>query len=343
MVYFLSFIIAFILSYLLVPVIIKIAIKNELYDVPNARSSHFTIVPLFGGVAVVIASCISLLIFGNPYLVANHFWIFLALMLIFGLGLIDDYSGVSPKNKIFFQLIVAGILVSIDYRITNLFGLFGIYTLNTWISYILSSLVIIFFINAYNLIDGINSLLAGLAIVSTLSLGYSFYLANDPFFAISSCAIAGAILGFLRYNITPARIYMGDSGSMVIGFLMILLTMRFLDIYTTSYTDVLEPSRIIGIALSFSFIPIFEAFRVFIIRIYNKKNPFHSDRLHFHHLLLDNGYSHSKATLILVTGNIVCVGFALLCKSLSSLSLILVMTVTATLITSILTRSKPKI
>jgi len=273
---------------------------------------------------------------------SESFLDFLASMIIFGLGLIDDYSGVSPKNKIFFQLIVAVILISIDYRITNLFGLFGIYALETWISYILSSLVIIFFINAYNLIDGINSLLAGLAIVSTLSLSYLFYLANDPFFAISSCAIAGAILGFLRYNITPAKIYMGDSGSMVIGFLMILLTFRFLDVYTTSYTDVLETSRIIGIALSFSFIPIYDAFRVFIIRIYNKNNPFHSDRLHFHHLLLDNGCSHSKATLFLVTGNIACIGFALLCESLSSLSLLLIMTVAATLITSMLTRYKSK-
>lgn len=342
MVYILSFIIAFLLSYLLVPLIIKIAIKNELYDVPNARSSHSTIVPLFGGVAVVVASCISLLIFGSPFLVASHFWILLAFMLIFGVGLVDDYVGVSPRNKILFQLIVAFILIAIDYRITNLFGLFGIYILHTWVSYILSSLVIIFFINAYNLIDGINGLLGGLSVVAALFFAYWFSLINDPLFAIGALSLAGASIGFLKYNITPAKIYMGDSGSMVIGFLMALLTLRFLEVYTTSSPNVLSTQRIISIALSFSFLPIFDAFRVFIIRIYNKKNPFHSDRLHFHHLLLDNGYSHSQATSLLVIGNILLISFALCCDWFSSLGNLLIMTIATSLITAMLTRFKLK-
>ncbi len=339
---FLSFLIAFILSYLLVSLIIKVAIKNELYDVPNARSSHSTIVPLFGGVAVVIASCGSLLLFGSSYLVVDHLWLILALLIIFGVGLRDDYMGVSPRNKIVFQLIVASVLLVIDYRLTNLFGLFGIYSLHPLISYTLSALVIIFFINAYNLIDGINSLLGGLTVVATLSLGYWFYVAEDHFFTVCSFSIAGATAGFLKYNITPAKIYMGDSGSMVIGFFMVVLTLRFIDIYTTSFPDILLSDRIIAIALSFSFLPIFDAFRVFIIRIVNKKNPFHSDRLHFHHLLLDNGYSHSKATLILVSGNILMIFFALWCESLSSLSTLIVMTLAASFFTSMLTRLKPK-
>lgn len=284
-----------------IPVIIKVAEVKHLYDEPGGRKLHKSRVPTLGGLAI-FSGLVFTLTFWTDFTTCSHLQhVVAAMIVIIFIGLQDDILGLSPFKKLIGQILAAAIVVVWgNIRITYLFGAFGITNLPEIISIIFSIATTVLIINAINLIDGINGLAASLSIIAAFTLGI-FFFQREEFsqHAIISFALAGALISFLRFNLTPARIFLGDTGSMLIGLTLSVLCFEFI---VTNEPSALLPSTMKAapvIAMAVIFIPLYDLFRVFAVRIYRGKSPFYPDQNHLHHSLLRLGLSHIKATLVL--------------------------------------------
>ncbi len=332
----LSFITAFILVYLAIPSIINIAKVKLLYDVPDERKSHEEVVPTLGGVAI-FAGVIFSIILWTPFGVFGDLqYILCAFIIIFLIGAKDDILPMSPYRKLAGQILACFILVfKAQVKITSLYGIFGIYTIPEIPAILLSMFTILVIINAFNLIDGINGLSGSLATMISLTLGSWFFLIDRTDLAIIAFSLAGACIAFLRYNITPARIFMGDTGSMMIGLISAILAIEFIEVHieiqNSPYAFKAAPAMAVGILI----LPLFDTLRVFMVRIFKGKSPMHPDRSHIHHLLLDSGLSHMKATMVLVGVNLLFILFVVYFQDLGNLSLLIILLLMATVLTAI--------
>lgn len=332
----LSLITAFILVYMAIPSIINIAKVKQLYDVPDARKSHEEVVPTLGGVAI-FAGVIFSIILWTPFDVFGDLqYILCAFIIIFLIGAKDDILPMSPYRKLLGQILACFILVfKAQVRLTSLYGIFGVYELPLVVSIILSMFTILVIINAFNLIDGINGLSGSLATMISLSMGTWFFLVDRTDLAIIAYSLAGATIAFLRYNITPARIFMGDTGSMLIGIVSAILVIEFIEIHTEIQGSPYAFTAVPAVAFGILILPLFDTLRVFIVRILRGKSPLHPDRSHIHHLLLDSGLSHMQATAVLVGVNLLFILFVVYFQDLGNLSLLIILVLLATVLTAI--------
>ncbi|MCC5919279.1 MAG: undecaprenyl/decaprenyl-phosphate alpha-N-acetylglucosaminyl 1-phosphate transferase [Cyclobacteriaceae bacterium] len=273
-----------------IPSIIHVAYRRKLLDQPNLRSIHTNVTPRLGGIAIFAAFLSGFLIFGEVDFYTQK--VLAASMLVFFLGVQDDLMSISPFKKVVVQVLAAGIIVMVgEIYIRSFSGIFFIYEIPIWLGMLISFIVIIAITNAVNLIDGMDGLAGSLLSFSFFVFGLLFITINSSV-SILCFSIFGAVGGFLRFNITSARIFMGDNGSLVLGFL--LATVALLYIYYSR-----EPNAPI-IALSIVGLPILDTFRVFISRILNGKSPFRPDKNHIHHVLLDKGLVQPTALFVLV-------------------------------------------
>lgn len=332
----LSFITAFILVYMAIPSIINIARVKQLYDVPDDRKSHKEVVPTLGGVAI-FAGVIFSIILWTPFNVFGDLqYILCSFIIIFLIGAKDDILPMSPYRKLLGQIFACFILVfKAQVRITSLYGIFGVYEIPEILSIVLSMFTILVIINAFNLIDGINGLSGSLATLISLTIGTWFFLVDRTDLAIIAFSLAGACIAFLRYNITPARIFMGDTGSMLIGIISAIMVIEFIEIHSeiqnSPYAFKAAPAVAVGILI----LPLFDTLRVFSIRLMKGRSPLHPDRNHIHHMLLDAGMSHMQATLILVGVNLAFILFVVYFQDLGNLGLLIVLLALASLLTAI--------
>jgi UDP-GlcNAc:undecaprenyl-phosphate/decaprenyl-phosphate GlcNAc-1-phosphate transferase len=314
-------IIAFLFVYYAIPSIIKIAEIKHLYDDPGARKSHTIAIPNLGGVAIFGGFIVSFCLFCNLSAAREIQYILAALCLTFMLGLKDDLVELTPYKKFIGQFLAALIITYFaDIRINSFYGVLGIAEIPYWLSLGFSSVTIVFIINAFNLIDGINWLSSGVSLVITATFGTWFWIHGFTQYAIMSAAVAGGVIAFMRYNYTPARIFMGDSGSLSIGLIAAVLAISFIEksnsvVHSSSEIPFYIPSAP-SFAIAVLIIPIFDTLRVFTTRILKGQSPFHADRTHVHHKLLDLGFNHIQASLILVCVN---VGFVLVAFFLQEL------------------------
>jgi len=209
-------------------------------------------------------------------------------------------------------------------RIDSMHGLFGVYELPEAFSYALSYLTIIVVINSFNLIDGIDGLAASLGTLTMLVFGTYFFIAGYQAYALVAYALAGSLVAFLIFNHHPAKIFMGDSGSLLIGLINAILVIKFINI-ATDPTVVLPLSSAVAIGFSILIVPLLDTLRVFAIRIANGRSPFTPDRNHVHHLLLTWGFGHTGVTFICLGLNIAFIMLAYFGRSLGSTYLILTM------------------
>lgn len=297
-----AFLTSLLTSLLSIPTIITVAKMKHLYDEPNPRKLHQNNIPTLGGLAILFGFFFSMSFWTNFAYCWHLQYVVTACIVIAVIGIKDDIVGLSPLKKAVGQLVASVILVVWgDVRITSWFGILGVTELPFLVSVVFSIFTVLVIINAFNLIDGIDGLAASMGIISSLAYGIYFYF-FDPNFqhAILAVALTGALLGFLYYNKTPAKIFMGDTGSMLIGLIMAMLAIEFINtnlhpsmnLYFRSYS---APT----LAMSIIFVPLFDVIRVFTIRIFSGHSPFKPDKKHLHHLLLNLGYSHLKATFIL--------------------------------------------
>ncbi|WP_392861552.1 MraY family glycosyltransferase [Halobacteriovorax sp. RZ-2] len=238
------------------------------------------------------------------YLLATQF-------IIFFLGLKDDIFVLSAKKKLLVQFFCAQIIfIYSGVRIDNFYNVLGLGELTLIQSNIITVVTFIGLINAYNLIDGINWLAGLIAISSCLFLTYWFSINKFELELGLTLSLLGSLIAFLKYNKTPAKIFMGDTGSLLIGLTISYLLIRFINLNHKSTDLVLTYRSAPSIAVAVVFIPILDTLRVMFIRIFNGDSPFKPDQNHLHHILLKRGCSHIQASLILFAINCICIVIA---------------------------------
>lgn len=314
--YFLTFISALIISLVSIPQIIYIAAKKRLFDLPdNDRKLHLRVVPNFGGIGIFFAFITTISLYIQPAAFQKWNYIIASTLLLFLTGIMDDLVSISPTKKFLAQLMAALIVVCLaDIRLTSLYGIFGVYNLPEWYGIAFTVVGIIFITNAFNLIDGIDGLAGSIGILCTFFLGVCLAAFKNPAAACMSFALMGAIVGFLRFNRSPAKIFMGDTGSLLIGFMISILSILLINSYNPSSelaTYIHGQNGALVIVLSILFVPVFDSFRVFVTRIVKGGSPFKADRTHLHHYLLDLGFTHNRSVTILITANVLIVTVSL--------------------------------
>lgn len=306
---------AFLVTFFSIPVVINIAKVKKLFDEPDERKVHKSVIPTLGGIGIFSGFIMGILICSpvgtNPqfqYLVAAAF-------IIFFLGLKDDIMILSASKKFVVQVIAAAVLIRFGgIYFHNLQGFLGIYEIPYLAGYIISAFTIIVITNSFNLIDGVDGLAGSLGFVTTTAFGIYFFFAGEISYAVMSFALAGSIASFLIYNFAPAKIFMGDTGSLLIGLINSILVIKFISISGAANAVVpIASAPAIGFAVLI--IPLFDTLRVFGIRILDRRSPFSPDRLHVHHFLLDLGYSHKKVVFTLVGANLFFIGLAFIMRN----------------------------
>jgi len=304
------FVSSFMTMYFVTPVIIQVVKLKRLFDKMTDRSSHSQPVPSFGGVTFFIILIISLSIAEQFFLTSRAVYLIPSTLIIFFTGLKDDMTGISAWNKIFMQFIATTMLfASPDFQITNLHGFLGISEIPHWICIPLSFLVVVFYINAYNLIDGIDGLASSLGAMFFTFFAIVYYCLSDYMMMTVCLSMVASFIAFLRFNVSKdKRIFLGDTGSLLIGFLVAAIVINIL---SKDYQEGLKMTFISNLPLiiiSALYIPVFDSIRVFIIRIQNRQNPFAPDRTHVHHVLLDYyQFSHRKTSFIILTTNVIII------------------------------------
>lgn len=300
-----------------IPSILHVASTRHLYDdLGHFRKQHDHGIPRLGGVAIFVSFTITSLLFSMTDKSLPINYLLTACIILFAMGLKDDLSGVNSRTKFFIQFIVASILVVLgNIRLSSMYGVFGIYDLPYWPSITLSILTIILIVNAFNLIDGVDGLAGLTGIVSNGCFAWLFIYMHQYDLAAVALSMAGAIIGFLKFNLTPAKIFMGDTGSMLIGLISAVMAIKFIEL--NKFSAMKTPDVFSAPALSVAILigPIFDTLRVFILRISNGVSPFKADRKHIHHRLLKLGFTHLQTTLILTGLNVLCIVTVLLLRS----------------------------
>jgi len=330
----LGFLIAFAVTYFGIPIIVKGAVFKSLYADPNDRTSHGKPIPALGGVAVFAGFILSTNVVAGAYFNFELSYLITGLIVIFIVGLKDDLMGGKPWKKLLGQIISVSITcVLADVRITNLNGFLGIGNISYFLSLLLTIFVIIVLLNGYNLIDGIDGLASGIGILVSSVLGAWFYLTKNIACTIMCSAIAGSLLAFFNFNVfgKKNKIFLGDTGSLTIGLVFGILVVRFIELeHYAKGIAVINSAPAFGISLFI--LPLFDTLRVFLIRISQGKSPFKADHQHIHHRMLELGFNHLQATIILILINAVFIIVCYLLQNLGNTILIGIQILFATLI-----------
>jgi UDP-GlcNAc:undecaprenyl-phosphate/decaprenyl-phosphate GlcNAc-1-phosphate transferase len=304
----------FLFALALIPPVLKVAKEKHLFDPPDERKLHIHAIPPLGGVAIFIAFNLSIILASHGLSFYPLRYIIAANFLMFFIGLKDDLITISARKKFAVQIIAVIILIALgNLQITNLHGLFGIQSIPTVAGYLITLFVMVSIINAFNLIDGIDGLASGLAMMASFILGSWFFMAGHIHYSIISFALTGSLAGFFLFNVfgNKNKLFMGDTGSLVVGMIVAVLVVRFNEFNVNK-----SALYAIGAAPSVSFaivlLPLIDMLRVMTIRLMSGRSPFSPDKNHIHHRLLELFPNHLTVTLIMVASNLLMVGFALL-------------------------------
>jgi UDP-GlcNAc:undecaprenyl-phosphate GlcNAc-1-phosphate transferase len=333
----LGFITAFFVVLLATPSLIKVAKLKHLVDMPgDERKLHKRSVPTIGGIIIFSAILFSYALWFRDY---THFtpttkadiaqmardmsdfkYLIGILIILFFVGIKDDIIGTAPMKKLMAHIIVGFILVMMaDMRITGMHGLFGIgKVFPEWASALLTMFVYIVIVNAFNLIDGVDGLAAGVGLICSITFGFLFYVSGDYAHSLLAFILAGALMGFLFFNFMPARIFMGDSGSLTIGAIISVLAIRLIELNPSKIPDELQGLSLPVVAMSIMAYPLVDTLRVFTVRASRGQSPFSADKNHLHHRLLKFGFNHAKTVFIIYLYNIAVIGMALCTAHLNS-------------------------
>ncbi|MEO7446421.1 MAG: MraY family glycosyltransferase [Ferruginibacter sp.] len=332
----LSAALAFMITFFAIPVIIQVAKNKNLFDEPDERKVHKAVIPTLGGLGIFAGFIIALLMGTPPGPATPLQYVVAACVVIFFLGMKDDIMIISASKKFIGQLIAAGILIKFgNIHITNMHGFLGFYEIPHVAGVILSVFTIIVITNSFNLIDGIDGLAGSLGFLTSIVFGVYFYYIDELGYAVMAFALSGSLISFLIYNFSPAKIFMGDTGSLLVGLINSVLVISFINTAgTPTHSFPLEASPAIGFAILM--LPLFDTLRVFGLRILDRRSPFSPDRNHIHHFLLDLGLSHRQITLSCVGVNVMFILLAFLLRHLGTTTVIFILLAVGTAITSLI-------
>ena len=337
----LSAFLAFIITFFAIPVIIQIAKSKKLFDEPDERKVHKAVIPTLGGLGIFAGFIVATLM-GAPN--SHELQYFAAsTIVIFFLGLKDDILVLSANKKFIGQLIAAFIIMNFgNIYLNDMHGFLGITTIPNYASIFLTLFTIIVITNAFNLIDGIDGLAGSLGFITTLVFGIYFYFANELTYAVMAISLSASIFGFLIYNFSPAKIFMGDTGSLIIGIINAILVIKFINVAgTPGHSFSIHAAPALGFAILI--VPLFDTLRVFGLRILDRRSPFSPDRTHVHHFLLDLGFSHKKITFSLTGITLFFITLAFLLRNIDCTLLIAILLGIALLMISIVYFARRKV
>lgn len=311
-----AFILCAFLAGIVIPQILLIAFRRKLFDEPDERKIHTSAVPRLGGIAFkpVVSFTIILLLGINVLLgntdviessvfnVSEMAFSYCSIVMLYLIGMADDLIGVRYSAKFFVQICCATMLIAGGLYIYDFNGIFWVHEIPNWIAYPFTALVIVFIINAINLIDGIDGLCSGLCSVALVFYGITFFLFEEYMYGLIAFSTWGVLVPFFYYNVfgNPQRgrkIFMGDTGSLTIGIILCILTLKMLNCVPESFSEEYNP---MVLAFSPLIVPCFDVIRVYFHRIHNGKNPFLPDKNHIHHKLLAIGLPQRVAMVSIV-------------------------------------------
>ncbi|MDH8700822.1 UDP-GlcNAc:undecaprenyl-phosphate GlcNAc-1-phosphate transferase [Dysgonomonadaceae bacterium PH5-43] len=294
-------------------------------DPSEKRKIHKKKIPNLGGIAVFIATIVPYFAFSDYADTIRPDKLFSISIFLFFIGVKDDMEPMSVRSRILFEFICALFIIYItDIRLTTLWGIFGIQEIHIVTSYILTSLFIVGCINAYNFIDGIDGLLVSLTLYGAVSYALVFHYANEWLWTLLCVSMAGALIGFLIYNWSPAKIFMGNGGALFLGTMFACFALRIMQLPAMTFGNA-HISAPHTMAISVIAIPIVDMIFVVIVRLFRRHNPFKSDNRHIHHNLLKIGFNHAQSTLILVFLTFLTITFAYFVQDTGALRSLLLM------------------
>jgi UDP-GlcNAc:undecaprenyl-phosphate GlcNAc-1-phosphate transferase len=286
--YFSTLLMSLFVTMALIPIFIRVATRFHMVDMPDDRKVHTTPIPRCGGLAIAVGACLPIIVWrsSDKFLLA---YLVGACVLVI-LGLVDDYRGLHYRVKFAGQILAASVMVGYGgIRITSLGAVLPEnITLPAWITILLTLFVIVAVTNAINLSDGLDGLAGGLCLLSLCCVGYLAYLVEKQLVVLLALSLAGAIFGFLRFNTFPASLFMGDTGSMFLGFSVVSLSLAITQ--DNSPFSPWLPLVIVGL-------PVMDTVAVMCERVAAGRSPFLADKNHFHHKLLRMGFYHTESVL----------------------------------------------
>lgn len=299
-----GFVLSFLITFMTIPTIVKISRRKNLMDEPGSRSSHLRKIPNLGGIAIFFSLAVCASIFAFELFELYKF-LFASLVILLYVGVMDDIVVMRAYKKLLAQIIVTTlIVVGSDVRIRSFFGVLSIYELSYTFSVLFSIFVFIVLINAFNLIDGIDGLSGGYSVICSALFGLSYFRLGEYNYhlVVLSAVIIGCVLGFLYFNLSNYRqnkIFMGDTGSMILGFLLAFTAICFIDIFIDK--NLPEVPRYFlqsapAVTVAILILPIIDTLNVMIIRISKRQSVFVADKNHIHHSLLNLGLTHRRST-----------------------------------------------
>jgi len=336
-----STLVSFITGLCFMPLVIDIAKKRNFVVKPNKRTSHVGVIPNIGGINIFISFLSTVFLFSYGIITELQFTI-VGVFIILIIGFVDDLIVIKPTWKLFGELISAFFLIVVsDVRLSHLHGFLGIYELSIGWSYVLSFFVFVVIINALNLIDGVDGLASGLGILYCLFFAVYFKLTANINLAISAFAMVGSLSVFFIYNVFGGKrkIFMGDSGSLLLGYMITLYVFEFCEINAYKcLPDIYQMTAAPAVAICVLSVPLFDTMRVMLTRIKKGVSPFHPDKNHIHHLLLKTGLKHRQVTFVLLIVSIGFIALGILGRQWKIGVLIFVALIIASILTYILWR-----
>ena len=323
-------IITALVCFIITPLVKKFAITVNAIDVPkDERRVHCKPIPVMGGLAIYISFVIGAILY-NGILTTSQLGIIIGATVIVIGGMIDDIKELSPKYKLLIQIIAAGCLLISGVRIsilTNPFREFYPYLNIGWVTIPVTIIWIVGVTNAFNLIDGLDGLAAGIAFISSVTLMIVSIINGRLEPAFLTAVLSGAILGFIPYNFNPASIFMGDTGSQLLGFLLAAISIEGAIKSATAF--------VIAVPILAFGLPIYDTLFAMIRRKVSGKSIMQADRGHLHHRLLDMGLSQKQAVIIMYFISAILGGIAIIAMQISNQRAYFLLALVAVIIVSI--------
>jgi len=334
-----AFVTSFIIALMVLPVIIRYTLRNNLVDAPGGRKIHKKITPSLGGIAIFIGFIISSILWMDYNYWDQTRFIFASITIVFAIGVRDDLVPFRAVHKLYGQIVAIVILLFSPIALQSFHGLFGIEEISPWISYPLSCFAIVVITNAFNLIDGLDGLAASVGFVALTAFGLWFFWIGDLTYSLFCFTLMGGITAFLVFNWQPAEIFMGDTGAMVIGMVLSILVLHFINM--DGNLPLGHPARVaapISTAACFIIVPLADTMRIVVLRLSKGQSPFRPDKSHIHHAIMRLGRTHSQTALILASVNAGFIGCSYLLRNVGDNYLLIFVVVAAAILSVILDR-----
>lgn len=341
----LTFLISAAIGWFAIPRIVIIAKIKRLFDEHNARKVHKGAIPRLGGLSFFPAALFSFaFVLGLRYyygydisfdlqleLLTKFLFVLSGMIILYFVGMVDDLIGVGYRSKFVAQIFSAVCLVLAGVSIFDLQGLFGVHRLPFLLDVLLTVVGVVLTVNAFNLIDGVDGLCSGLGTIILTTLGVFFIYNQLYVYAMFAFGMVGVLIAFFQYNVlgTRLKVFMGDTGSLTLGYMISFLALKFMNLENTSFIT-LGIHSTMAVVIGLLMLPVFDTCRVFVSRISKGKSPFYPDKNHIHHKLLQLNRTHLQSTGILL---LMEVGYVLLNFVMAEL---FQMTITAVLIVDVL-------